>query len=89
MSVFKVVPCWRFANLSLEAQVAKIRSELSEVEAAIGREDMEAVKVELMDVIHAANTALQVQLKMVDADVLKLSQRVNEKNRGRGYHGKG
>ena len=89
MSVFKVVPCWRFANLSLEAQVAKIGSELSEVEAAIGREDMEAVKVELMDVIHAANTALQVQLKMVDADVLKLSQRVNEKNHDRGYHGRG
>ena len=48
--------------------------------------DRTAYGMELMDVIHAAETALRMEFS--DAEVERLREAVEEKNRRRGYYGK-
>lgn len=55
------------------------REEMSEA-------DRTAYGMELMDVIHAAETALRMEFS--DAEVDGLREAVEEKNRRRGYYGK-
>lgn len=80
-------------------QFGKLIEEVSEVEAARNvidlaydfcddRDEIEmyrtAYGMELMDVIHAAETALRMEF--TDAEVDGLSEAVEEKNRRRGYY---
>lgn len=84
-----------------EDQIDKVRSETVEAYRALRnclwdydtgkrREepieaDRAAYGMELMDVIHAAETALRMEF--TDAEVVKLRDAVEEKNRKRGYYG--
>lgn len=92
----------RLKELSAEAQAVKIREEADEAFNALcdglwdcdtgeprvemGEADRTAYGMELMDVIHAAETALRMEFS--DAEVDGLREAVEEKNRRRGYYGK-
>lgn len=52
----------------------------------ISDSDRTAYGMELMDAIHAAETALRMEFS--DAEVVGLQLKVIEKNRKRGYYGK-
>ncbi len=80
-----------------EEQVEKLRSESLEACSALWDYDMgvrfekpnsperrTAYGMELMDVIHAAETALRMEFS--DAEVVLLRDIVEEKNRERGYY---
>lgn len=67
-------------------QIEKIDEEVEEVrEAYYGSDNEIAYGVELMDVIHAAETALRMTFN--DNEVAHLHELAIEKNRKRGYYG--
>ena len=66
-----------FDDLPLAVRVVSIRARMAMCRIAYG--------MELMDVIHAAETALRMEFS--DAEVVGLQLKVIEKNRGRGYYG--
>lgn len=83
-----------------EQQLASIKSEVSEVKYAIdyleyssecvdGRTGdlRDLYGLELMDVIHATETALRMEF--TDEEVSELRDAVEKKNRDRGYYGEG
>lgn len=92
----------KLGELSAEAQAVKIREEADEAFNALcdglwdcdtgeprvemGEADRTAYGMELMDVIHAAETALRMEFG--DAEVCRLRERVIEKNSKRGYYGR-
>ena len=68
-----------------------LRDSLWDYDTGTRREEMSdsdrtAYGMELMDVIHAAETALRMEFS--DAEVVGLQLKVIEKNRKRGYYGK-
>lgn len=67
-------------------QIEHIREEVDE--AILARQDRErqSYGMELLDVIHAAETALRMEFG--DAEVCRLRERVIEKNSKRGYYGR-
>lgn len=82
----KIIPCVRFRNNSKEEQLAKVWSEQYEVVKEVRHYRDDGAKEELMDVICAAVTMLHCQYEMSLADIDELAERINEKNRQRGYH---
>lgn len=91
----------RLKEWSDEAQAVKIREEADEAFNALcdglwdcdtgeprvemGEDDRTSYGMELMDVIHAAETALRMEFN--DAEVDGLCDAVEKKNRRRGYYG--
>lgn len=84
-------------DLTTDGQAAKILEEADEAKSAqafwcygngSGDEDADRIAygMELMDVIHAAETALRMEFS--DAEAVRLQLKVIEKNRKRGYYGK-
>lgn len=68
-----------------------LRDSLWDYDTGTRREEMSdsdrtAYGMELMDVIHAAETAMRMEFS--DAEVVGLQLKVIEKNRKRGYYGK-
>ena len=76
----------KLAEWENSEQIEKIDEELTEAKNAYYGVDGEiAYGVELMDVIHAAETALRMNFS--EAEVEHLHQLAIEKNRKRGYYG--
>lgn len=92
----------RLGEQNAEAQAVKIREEADEAFNALcdglwdcdtgetrvemGEADRTAYGMELMDVIHAAETALRMEFS--DEEVDRLRNMVESKNAARGYYGK-
>lgn len=80
---------WRFPPIAkphtrLSRQLAHVMIDVNEAyDAFEDGESTECVAEELMNVIHAAETAL----RMLDVDADEVWRGVIEKNRGRGYYG--
>lgn len=67
-------------------QIAKIEEEVEEASKAYYAVDNEIpYGIELMDVIHAAETALRMNFS--DSEIANLHSLAIEKNRKRGYYG--
>lgn len=80
---------WRFPPIAeppgIEYQVIRVALEASEAEGALlSGEGAERLAEELMDVVHAAETAL----RMLDVDMRAKRDEVVAKNRERGHYGK-
>lgn len=91
----------RLKELSAEAQAVKIREEADEAFNALcdglwdcdtgeprvemGEADRTAYGMELMDVIHAAETALRMEFSDAEVDGLRMA--LIRKNQRRGYYG--
>lgn len=78
-------------QLSRKDQVAKIRSECIEADKASiryglyrGEDERSDYGIELMDVIHAVETALRMEFD--DEEVKELRDHTERKNRERGYY---
>ena len=72
---------------SFSAQLGHIEGELREVRAAHKENDMVAIVEELMDVIHAAETALRM-LDVAPLTLNRTKEKVVAKNLDRNYYGK-
>lgn len=70
----------------LASQIDKIASEVEEVRDAMKENYMQAVIVELMDIVHAAETALR-QLELQSYTLHAAKRDVIRKNLNRGYYG--
>lgn len=68
-----------------EAMVALKELQLSLATGTAILSDVEAYGMELLDVMHATETALRMSFE--EEDVVKLQMHVIEKNRKRGYYG--
>lgn len=84
---------WQFPPIaeppSLLMQIGRIRSEVREVaNAKLDGEGNERIAEELMDVIHAAETALRL-LPFDELELDRIKRGVVEKNDRRGYYEKG
>ena len=94
MSVYRFPPMKGLEGFTAREQHRKIRSELSEamnceIRYRCGgrqdREERENYGMELLDIIHATETALRMEF---DADEIEeLRAKVIEKNAKRGYYG--
>lgn len=84
---------WQFPPIaeppSLIMQIGRVRGEVREVvNAKLGGEGVERTAEELMDVIHAAETALRL-LPLDELELDRIKRGVVEKNDRRGYYEKG
>lgn len=77
----------------LDYQIAKIESEVSEVNVALkdlifsdGPMRVRALASEIMDVIHACETALRMVNDSYEVDLAEVREMTIEKNRVRGYY---
>lgn len=82
---------WQFPPIaeppSLIMQIGHVRSEAMEVvKAKLDHEDNQRIAEELMDVIHAAETALRL-LPFDELELDRIKRGVVEKNDARGYYG--
>lgn len=69
----------------LVKQIAHIKSELKEVEAAFESEPIERVAEELADLMISAKTGLDIIERQFGMAPLDVVLRVQQKNRDRGY----
>lgn len=81
---------WQFPPIAepedLPHQILHIKAELLEAAEACGAKNIQHTAEELMDVIHAAETALRLlEAEGMDLDAIKRG--VIEKNQRRGYYG--
>lgn len=88
-----VFPEYAHAPKYLCIQVRKIKSELIEVENALAEveerfedHDLSALAGEIMDVIHASETALRMIEDNFGVDLFEVREWTIEKNRVRGYY---
>jgi len=84
--IWGLVPCWKFKETSKEEQLAKIKSEVGEVAEAMKAGDDEAAVEEIMDVMVCCMTMLRVHYRVSWRKIKLLIQKVNQKNKRRGYH---
>lgn len=93
MSVYRFPALVVDEDCNLKTQINKVKSELAEAKraeityrcAGRGKIHKTALGVELLDIIHAVETALRMEFD--DAEVEELRAKVIEKNGRRGYYG--
>ena len=66
-------------------QIKHLKSEIIEVEEALGKSDKDNLILELWDVIHSAETALRI-ISSWGEDVFAVKKEVYRKNDDRGYY---
>lgn len=85
MSVYRFPPI-AIKPKSLADQIDKLYEEVGEVwDAFIDQAGVEVIGMELLDIIHAVETALRMEFE--DSEVEELRAKVIEKNGRRGYYG--
>ena len=67
-------------------QVDHLRGEVQEVDDALQQADLSAVAMELMDVIHSAETALRILQERFRINLHETRRDVERKNMERGYY---
>lgn len=82
----ELIPGLKFANASIEQQYWHIKSELREVWAELAKEDWPALAEELVDLQTSCETLLYILKCRHGVDPVAAKEKVQQKNRDRGYY---